>query len=183
MYGSTAIDIYMTLVCGVLISMLIEKKQGPTPSPTTTKQFRATHIQITMTQTNPPASIHTVRQRDKLTPELALAQTPVPVPSQPADVPVEVAATALCYSELTWVSQNPRFFAPDKEPVPGQDMSGTVVQDGPGSSSSYSSSFKPGDQVFCRIDAYRRCQTDSDYSVNITILSERVMRITAKTTR
>ncbi|KAK8932534.1 hypothetical protein H634G_06196 [Metarhizium anisopliae BRIP 53293] len=138
-----------------------------------------------MTQPNPPASIHTVRQRDKLTPELALAQTPVPVPSQPADVLVEVATTALCYSELTWVSQNPRFFAPDKEPVPGQDMSGTVVQDGPGSSSSSSSSssFKPGDQVFCQIDAYRRCQADSDYSVNITMISERVMRITAKINR
>ncbi|EXU99769.1 hypothetical protein X797_007236 [Metarhizium robertsii] len=38
-----------------------------------------------MTQPNPPASIHTVRQRDKLTPELALAQTSVPVPSQPAE--------------------------------------------------------------------------------------------------
>ncbi|KID79539.1 uncharacterized protein G6M90_00g018630 [Metarhizium brunneum] len=133
-----------------------------------------------MAQPNLPASMRTVRQRDKLTPELALTQAPVPVPSQPADVLVEVAATALCYSELTWVSQNPRFFPPDKEPVPGQDMSGTVVQYGPGSSSSFS--FKPGDRVFCRIDAYRRCQTDSDYSVNITILSERVMRITAKTT-
>ncbi|KAK9435685.1 reticulon-4-interacting protein [Metarhizium brunneum] len=131
-----------------------------------------------MAQPNLPASMRTVRQRDKLTRELALAQTPVPMPSQPAGVLVEVAVTALCYSELTWVSQNPRFFPPDKEPVPGQDMSGTVIQDGPGSSPSS----KPGDQVFCRIDAYRRCQTDSDYSVNITILSERVMRITAKTT-
>ncbi|KID86544.1 reticulon-4-interacting protein [Metarhizium guizhouense ARSEF 977] len=106
-----------------------------------------------MAQPNLPASMRAVRQRDKLTPELALAQTPVPVPSQPADVLVEVAATALCYSELTWARQNPRFFPPDKEPVPGQDMPGTVVQVGPGSSSS--SSFKPGDQVFCRIDATR----------------------------
>lgn len=102
-----------------------------------------------MAQPTLPSSMRAVRQKDKLAPDLTLVQTLVPVPSQPADVLVKVAATALCYSELTWVGQNPQFFPPDKELVPGQDISGTVVQAGP------SSSFKVGDEVFCRIDATR----------------------------
>ncbi|OAQ63672.1 reticulon-4-interacting protein [Pochonia chlamydosporia 170] len=90
-----------------------------------------------------------VHQPDKHSPDLKLVETPVPKLSQPSEVLIKVAATAPCYSELTWVGQNPEFFPPDKEPVPGQDVSGTVVQ------ADANSAFKPGDEVFCRIDATR----------------------------
>ncbi|GAO16604.1 uncharacterized protein UV8b_01468 [Ustilaginoidea virens] len=96
-----------------------------------------------------PSTIRAVHQPDKLSPRLVLTTTPLPTPSSPAEVLVKVAATAPCYSELTWAAQYPESFPADKEPVPGQDVAGTVVRAGPGSS------FRPGDEVFCRIAATR----------------------------
>ncbi|KAG5914219.1 hypothetical protein E4U61_005998 [Claviceps capensis] len=95
--------------------------------------------------------MHTVRQRDKLAPELILLDTPVPTLAQASEeeVLVKVAATALCSGELEWASRFPDIFPQDKEPVPGQDIAGTVVVCGP------KSAFHAGDEVFCRIDASR----------------------------
>ncbi|KAK2616297.1 hypothetical protein QQS21_000731 [Conoideocrella luteorostrata] len=102
-----------------------------------------------MSRPSLPMTIRAVHQPDKMSPGLVLTETPIPKLSRPTDVLVKVATTSPCYSELTWVGQNPQFFPPDKEPVPGQDVAGTVVQTGP------NSAFKPGDEVFCRIDATR----------------------------
>ncbi|KAG5952288.1 hypothetical protein E4U57_006256 [Claviceps arundinis] len=95
--------------------------------------------------------MRTVRQRDLLTPELILLNTPVPKLTQASEeeVLVKVAATALCSGELEWASRFPDIFPQDKKPVPGQDIAGTVVFSGP------KSAFRAGDEVFCRIDASR----------------------------
>ncbi|KAG8424409.1 hypothetical protein J3458_001204 [Metarhizium acridum] len=91
-----------------------------------------------MAQPDLPTSMRTVRQLDKLAPELALVRTQVPVPSQPTDVLVKVAATALCYGELTCVIQN-------------LDL--------------------------LMVPKYQRRQTDSNHSLDITKVFERVMAI------
>ncbi|KAG5928863.1 hypothetical protein E4U42_007841 [Claviceps africana] len=96
-----------------------------------------------------PATMRTVRQPDKLAPRLVLIETPVPKLAHPSEVLVKVAATALCSGELDWVRRYPDVFPQDKEPVPGQDVAGTVVASGP------NSRFGTGDEVFCRIDASR----------------------------
>ncbi|KAG6077563.1 hypothetical protein E4U16_002167 [Claviceps sp. LM84 group G4] len=97
-----------------------------------------------------PATMRTVRQRDILAPELILLDTPVPKLTQASEeVLVKVAATALCSGELEWASRFPDIFPQDKEPVPGQDIAGTVVVSAP------NSAFRAGDEVFCRIDASR----------------------------
>ncbi|KAG5927682.1 hypothetical protein E4U60_007960 [Claviceps pazoutovae] len=95
--------------------------------------------------------MRTVRQRDKMAPELILLDTPVPTLTQASEeeVLVKVAATALCSGELEWASRFPDIFPQDKEPVPGQDIAGTVVVSGP------KSAFHAGNAVFCRIDASR----------------------------
>ncbi|KAG6230302.1 hypothetical protein E4U25_007218 [Claviceps purpurea] len=97
-----------------------------------------------------PSAMRTVRQRDILAPELILLDTPVPKLTKASEeVLVKVAATALCSGELEWASRFPDIFPQDKEPVPGQDIAGTVVVSGP------KSAFRAGDEVFCRIDASR----------------------------
>ncbi|KAG5984973.1 hypothetical protein E4U55_002380 [Claviceps digitariae] len=96
-----------------------------------------------------PATMRTVRQLDKMAPDLVLIETPVPKLAHASDVLVKVAATAPCSGELDWVRRYPSVFPEDKEPVPGQDVAGTVVASGP------NSVFRPGDEVFCRIDASR----------------------------
>ncbi|CEJ91077.1 hypothetical protein VHEMI06815 [[Torrubiella] hemipterigena] len=96
-----------------------------------------------------PTTMRTVIQNSPTSSQLTLTQTPLPTPSSPDHVLIKVIATAPCYSELTWLAQNPQFFPPDKELVPGQDVSGIVV------CSSDQSAFRPGDHVFCRLDATR----------------------------
>lgn len=96
-----------------------------------------------------PTTIKVVHQPDHKSNHLVLEDGPLPTVTSPDQVLIKVVATAPCYSELTWVSMNPQFFPPDKEPVPGQDVAGIVVQ------ASKSSSFKKGDHVFGRIDATR----------------------------
>lgn len=96
-----------------------------------------------------PATMRTVRQVDKMAPDLVLIETPGPRLAHASDVLVKVAATAPCSGELDWARQYPGNFPQDKEPVPGQDVVGTVVASGS------NSNFRPGDEVFCRIDASR----------------------------
>lgn len=95
-----------------------------------------------------PSTMRAVIQPSPTSSQLTLTHTPVPTPS-PGQVLIKVIATAPCYSELTWLAQNPEFFPPDKELVPGQDVSGIVVRSAP------DSAFQPGDHVFCRLDATR----------------------------
>jgi NADPH:quinone reductase-like Zn-dependent oxidoreductase len=90
-----------------------------------------------------------VLQPSITSPELAMTETPLPTPTHPDDVLLKVAATAPCITELYWRMWNPQFFPADKEPVPGQDVTGTVVNAPP------DSIFKPGDEVYCRIHANR----------------------------
>lgn len=96
-----------------------------------------------------PPRMRAVHQPDATSSTLILASTTVPQPT-PGHVLVRVIATAPCYSELTWAAMNPEFFPADKEPIPGQDMAGIVVCAG-----NSDSRFKPGDEVFCRLDATR----------------------------
>lgn len=96
-----------------------------------------------------PKTMRTVLQLDKASSKLTMKQVPLPVPSHPSDVLVKVAATAPCLGELWWARDFPTSVPADKEPVPGQDLAGTVVSVPDGSA------FKPGDEVFARIDASR----------------------------
>ncbi|KAG5951401.1 hypothetical protein E4U53_003186 [Claviceps sorghi] len=93
--------------------------------------------------------MRTVRQPDKMAPGLVLTESRVPKLAHPSEVLVKVAATAPCSGELDWARRYPDVFPKDKEPVPGQDVAGTVVASGP------DSLFGAGDEVFCRIDASR----------------------------
>ncbi|KAG6006854.1 hypothetical protein E4U21_006661 [Claviceps maximensis] len=97
-----------------------------------------------------PKTMLTVRQIDKLSPSLVLIETPVPKLLHASDILVKVAATAPCSGELDWVRRYPGVFPEDKEPVPGQDVAGTIVASG-----GENSTFRAGDEVFCRIDASR----------------------------
>lgn len=96
-----------------------------------------------------PSTIRAVHQTDPKSGKLTLVETPLPIPAKPDDVLIKVAATAPCLGELWWVRDFPSMFEEPREPVPGQDMSGTVVKSPEGSK------FKPGDEVFCRIEAVR----------------------------
>lgn len=93
--------------------------------------------------------MRTVLQPDRASSHLIMETVPLPVPTHPSDVLVKVAATAPCLGELWWARDFPSAVPADKEPVPGQDLAGTVVTAPPGSA------FSPGDEVFARIDACR----------------------------
>jgi NADPH:quinone reductase-like Zn-dependent oxidoreductase len=97
-----------------------------------------------------PDTIRVVHQPEKTSKRLILESGPLPSLSHPADVLIKVAATCPCLGELDWAAQFPQFFPADREPVPGQDAAGTVVK-----VNSSDSSFKPGDEVFCRITAFK----------------------------
>lgn len=71
---------------------------------------------------------------------------PLPTPSSPSDLLIKVTATCPCLGELDWAAAFPDVIPDSKEPVPGQDVLGTVV------SAPEDSGFKPGDEVFGRID-------------------------------
>ncbi|OIW35190.1 NAD(P)-binding protein [Coniochaeta ligniaria NRRL 30616] len=102
----------------------------PVPLPQTMKQLLQPSVQST---------------------RLILTTAPVPIPTAPDDVLIHVAAAAPCAGELLWAKNFPDSVPADKEMVPCQDLAGTVVQSSPSSSSP----FKPGDRVFCRVDASR----------------------------
>ena len=96
-----------------------------------------------------PKTMRAIHQPDRASSKLRMAETPVPTPTDPDDVLVKVAATSPCRGELWWARDFPSLFPADKEPVPGQDLAGTVVAAPSGSQ------FKPGDEVFARIHATR----------------------------
>ncbi|KAF4341562.1 zinc-binding oxidoreductase [Fusarium beomiforme] len=102
-----------------------------------------------MASSNPPATMRAVLQPDKHSHKLILSdKQPVPKPSHPQDVLVKVHATSPCKGELDWALWAPEFIG-DKIPIPGQDLAGTVV------SAPEDSAFKPGDEVYARIEANR----------------------------
>lgn len=96
-----------------------------------------------------PKTMRTILQPDRSSSHLIMETVPLPTPTHPNDVLVKVAATTPCLGELWWARDFPSSVPSDKEPVPGQDLAGTVVAAPPGSS------FSPGDEVFARVDASR----------------------------
>ncbi|VUC28856.1 unnamed protein product [Clonostachys rosea] len=96
-----------------------------------------------------PTKMKAVLQPDKNSHNLILSEVSVPIPNRPDDVLVRVHATSPCKGELDWALWAPEFIGPDKKPIPGQDLAGTVV------SAPSTSSFKAGDGVYARINANR----------------------------
>lgn len=101
------------------------------------------------TQSSLPDTIRVVHQPDRTSKRLVLESGPLPSLSHPSDVLIKVAATCPCLGELEWASQLPDLFPADRDPVPGQDAAGTVVR------VNSAGGFKPGDEVFCRITAFK----------------------------
>ncbi|KAH8653709.1 chaperonin 10-like protein [Xylariales sp. PMI_506] len=95
-----------------------------------------------------PKTMKAILQPEKTSHKLTLTEQPVPSPSHPEDVLIKVAATSPCLGELDWALWAPEFLG-DKVPIPGQDVSGTVVS-APGASR-----FREGDEVYARIPANR----------------------------
>jgi NADPH:quinone reductase-like Zn-dependent oxidoreductase len=95
-----------------------------------------------------PTTMKAIFQPDKHSHNLILSQQPIPVPSHPKDVLVKVHATSPCKGELDWALWAPEFIG-NKTPIPGQDLAGTVI------SAPDNSGFKPGDEVYARIEANR----------------------------
>lgn len=93
-----------------------------------------------------------VLQPNKESHALTLSSIPVPVPQQPGDILVKVNATCPCAGELDWALWAPDFIPATKTPIPGQDLAGTVVST---FSPASESRFKPGDEVYARIEANR----------------------------
>ena len=96
-----------------------------------------------------PETMRTILQPDRASSHLIMKEVPLPVPTHASDILVKVAATAPCLGELWWARDFPDSVPADKQPVPGQDLAGTVVAAPAGSA------FKSGDEVFARIDASR----------------------------
>lgn len=94
-----------------------------------------------------PASMRVVHQPDPQSTNLIMTEGPIPSLQSPSDILIKVATTSPCLGELHWVANMPGFFPADKEPVPGQDVAGTVIQ------AAKDSGFTPGDEVFGRITA------------------------------
>ncbi|KAK4639841.1 hypothetical protein QC761_701380 [Podospora bellae-mahoneyi] len=98
-----------------------------------------------------PLSMKTLLQLSPQSPSLTLTTSPLPVPSHPSDVLIKVYTTAPCKGELTWAAVFPDVIPSTKTPVPSQDLAGVIVSLPPG----YTGGFKPGDKVYCRIEATR----------------------------
>jgi NADPH:quinone reductase-like Zn-dependent oxidoreductase len=96
-----------------------------------------------------PKTMKSVHQLDKHSARLTVDETPLPTPSHPEDHLIKVQATAPCLGELWWARDFPAIIPADKEPVPCSDLAGTVVW------APESSPYKPGDEVFARVDASR----------------------------
>ncbi|KAF4956804.1 hypothetical protein FGADI_3586 [Fusarium gaditjirri] len=102
-----------------------------------------------MASSNLPATMKAILQPDKHSHKLILSsEQPLPTPTHPHDVLVKVHATCPCKGELDWALWAPEFIG-DKIPIPGQDLAGTVI------SAPENSGFKPGDEVYARIEANR----------------------------
>ncbi|KFH48548.1 Reticulon-4-interacting protein-like protein [Hapsidospora chrysogenum ATCC 11550] len=96
-----------------------------------------------------PEKIRAVHQPDKTSKRLVMVEAPMPKPSQPSEMLIKVKATCPCLGELGWEANYPHMFTDAREPVPGQDVAGTVV------TAPEDSGFKAGDRVFGRISASR----------------------------
>ena len=96
-----------------------------------------------------PDTIRVIHQPDKMSNHLVMDRGPLPTPSHPSDMLIKVKTTCPCLGELTWAAAYPQTFTSDREPVPGQDVAGIVV------TAPEDSGFKPGDEVFGRIEANR----------------------------
>ncbi|RXG48510.1 hypothetical protein VDGE_10133 [Verticillium dahliae] len=100
------------------------------------------------TPVNPlPVTMRVIHQPNPHSTNLIMTEGPIPRPQGPSDLLIKVVATSPCLGELHWVAAMPDFFPADKEPVPGQDVTGTVVE------AAAESGFRPGDDVFGRISA------------------------------
>ncbi|KYK58775.1 hypothetical protein DCS_05793 [Drechmeria coniospora] len=102
-----------------------------------------------MASPNLPKTMRAVLQPDKNSHKLTMSEIPVPVPTHAEDVLVKVHATAPCKGELDWALWAPEFIGDDKISIPGQDLAGIVV------SAPAAGGFKPGDEVYARIEANR----------------------------
>jgi NADPH:quinone reductase-like Zn-dependent oxidoreductase len=98
-----------------------------------------------------PTSMKAIHQPSPTSPSLTLVSTPLPTTKAPSDILIKVHALSPCKGELTWARDYPSLIPRDKEPVPGPDLAGTVVQ----AASNGVGKFKEGDAVFARIDASR----------------------------
>lgn len=82
-----------------------------------------------------------------LSTRLELVDRPVPVANHDAgEHLIRVHCTVPCAGDLLWPSI---VTAPDKEPVPCEDVAGTVVTAPP------NSPFRPGDEVYARSSYFR----------------------------
>lgn len=105
-----------------------------------------------MSTTPLPDTIRVVLQPGKTSHRLIMKPNqPMPSLSRPDDVLIKVAATSPCLGELDWAADLPHIFTEPRDPVPGQDVAGTVVSVG----SSNNAGFVPGQEVFGRIKATR----------------------------
>lgn len=111
-----------------------------------------------MAENNASATMKAVLQPDKHSHKLIQAECPVPLTAGPHDILVKVHATSPCKGELDWAAWMPDYFPHDKTPIPGQDLAGTVV------SAPSTSRFRPGDDVYTRVDA-RRPGAAAEYTV------------------
>ncbi len=96
-----------------------------------------------------PQTMKSLLQASRQKTEVISITSPVPTPTHPDDVLVRVHATAPCAGELRWAIDFPDSVPADKELVPCQDLSGTVV------TAPATSGFAPGDRVYCRLEAGR----------------------------
>jgi len=98
---------------------------------------------------------------DLSTGKVSLTKSSVPTPKpNSSEHLIKMHTTALCAGELLW----PIYFPvpnPDKEPVPGYDLAGTVV------TAPASSPFQPGAEVYARTDFYRTANA-REYSIALT---------------
>lgn len=98
-----------------------------------------------------PKTMKTLLQASRSSTDVISTTAPVPTPSHPQDVLVRVHATAPCNGELRWAIDFPDSVPQEKVLVPCQDLAGTVIT--PAADPSFS--FRPGDRVYCRIEANR----------------------------
>lgn len=96
-----------------------------------------------------PSEMKAIIQPDIHSIKLIQSTIPIPKPTHPDDVLVGVKATSPCAGELLWAANFPDVIPADKTPIPCPDLAGVVV------ASPAHSAFKPGDEVYARVDASR----------------------------
>ncbi|KAA8642788.1 NADP-dependent oxidoreductase [Aspergillus tanneri] len=103
--------------------------------------------------------MRTLLQPDLSSTRLELVDRPIPIANPDANEHlIRVHCTAPCAGELGWYAY---VSLPDREPVPCDDMAGTVVTAPP------NSPFQPGDEVYAR-STFNRPGCARDYTVVVT---------------